>query len=916
MLNQNLIDVINSEESWAFVGSGCSIDSGLPSWSSLLDLTAKNAESALGLLPKNRKEKIDACKNGKIWNIPEAFSILKSYYGNSEVEGIVSTLIKDYTNEPGEITKMLAAWPFASYITTNYDNLIESAVESFGGWVSVGNTADENAKISRDIKKVVWHPHGGVNLGDKNLRLVLSSSDYNEMYPSGSPTLDTLKAVFRMKRIIFVGFGFNDHDLMIALENIGRFTTPARPAFAFIGASDQRIRQKFWEQYNIEIIPYASTKDNHSDLINILKLYGAFVLDRTCRFGHTVSTPDYDIETVGLLTHNRLCRQGWVPGDNATKSITRGLVITQLRLNSSLSIENIISKMPLKTTSIEIIIREVIDEFIGSGTISQNGEELVLTDKGKEIARQGHADYEIAREQFKNSINSRVYNKNRDAHLVENVRDVTVSFFERMCRERGLGVAQQLVETGDAENRARSVALLQGAKSDIKSAINRTSALLITQCIQDVISGPSDEEKRYLGLYTQAYFGRHLLGIDPSAIAIQQNNLSSTVFIADSNYIIPLIAEGSLGHQYAQNLYMKLNNLNCRIVTSDLLLVECNEHARWAWKLLREHGSVSSATIDAVRGARGYRQNAFLTGYLNHTDFGPGISFRRYFARIFDSSGDLPNEDEIAESLRKKGIIVQSLTGWQGFKEEFLFEQEKVQVEIERRRRNNLTYTHDRQVKAEAEVAVIITNLRKNILRIDDNKTMDAFFLSNSRVIDNLPLQAHKVCMTPEALFEWILSIGEISKDDANAIFDQLLWDLAKEGINIVPRKELLHLFHNTIDASKTKLSELISEYRELIREKYAADPEEAFKGIDPLSLPNVADEISISILKSLSERLKTAEQKAKQAEKIGKNKIDDYKEYVKLKEEKRQRKRKARKRELARKSNPKRRKRNRKNKK
>ena len=51
MLNQQLIDILNSDGAWAFVGSGCSVDAGLPSWEELLTQTIFRAESTLGSLP-------------------------------------------------------------------------------------------------------------------------------------------------------------------------------------------------------------------------------------------------------------------------------------------------------------------------------------------------------------------------------------------------------------------------------------------------------------------------------------------------------------------------------------------------------------------------------------------------------------------------------------------------------------------------------------------------------------------------------------------------------------------------------------------------------------------------------------------------------------------------------------------------
>jgi hypothetical protein len=241
----------------------------------------------------------------------------------------------------------------------------------------------------------------------------------------------------------------------------------------------------------------------------------------------------------------------------------------------------------------------------------------------------------------------------------------------------------------------------------------------------------------------------------------------------------------------------------------------------------------------------------------------------------------------LKECLEKKGIIVQPPEKWQGFVKELWADQDQVQQEIERRRRKNSTYTHLRQVKAEAEVALIVSRIRRHELTLIGHKTRDAFFLSHSRVVDNLPQQAHRVCMTPESLFEWILSVGEINEDDANAIYDQLLWEIAKEGVDVVPREQLLRLFHNTVDVSHGKLEEILSEHREIIREKYAVDPEKAFQEIDPLTIPNAAEEVSKEVLAVMQARLSLAEKKAKIA-------IKDKDEYERLKAEKKARREKA----------------------
>ncbi|MFC1896196.1 hypothetical protein ACFL0Q_06010, partial [Thermodesulfobacteriota bacterium] len=169
-----------------------------------------------------------------------------------------------------------------------------------------------------------------------------------------------------------------------------------------------------------------------------------------------------------------------------------------------------------------------------------------------------------------------------------------------------------------------------------------------------------------------------------------------------------------------------------------------------------------------------------------------------------------------------------------------------------------------------------------------------SFFLSNSRVVDNLPRQARRVCLTSESLLEWILSVGELHEDEANAVFDQLLWEISKEGVDVVPRLHLLHLFHNTIDISRAKLAEIMSEHREAVRELYTVDPEKAFLDVDPLSVPSVAEEVSKEVLSAMQSRLEQEQHRRVEAERKAKTAVKDAKEYERLKAEKKHRQAKA----------------------
>lgn len=899
MLDLSLIDLLNSGEMWAFTGSGCSADK-YPTWDELLDKVIQKCKDEQYISPE---DVFKAQQFQKENNLPEAFSLLKQ----KSSELFINSIICEFFNNdasPTEIIKIISSWPFTSYITTNYDHLLESSL----GWVAVGNTADENSKVSGDVNSIVWHPHGGAKLQKegKNSRLVISSSDYNEIYPMGSPTLSTLEAILRMKRILFIGFGFRDPDLIQTLNRIGRFITPSRPAYAFIANCDRAKADQFWREYKIKVISYKSIHKDHSDLLNVLNAYGAFVLERHLRFNQDVKTPDYDIETVGILTHNRILNKGWEAEDNSSFALIKSLILANLKLNNFQTYEQLLTCLSDKTTQ-EKVIRETINNLIENGSILKNDTGfLYLSDDENSIVQAGKNEYELIRDQFHSSIEKRAKDICLDPVALPFVRDVTINYLKNLCMNQGLGVAQQLEETGELTNQARAVALLQGAKSELSAANDRDSAFFAIKCLRAVLINPKEEETKYLGLLSQAYFGRHLLGVDPSSIQIQKKNFAATIFIADSNFIIPLLARGSDGNKHAYTLFKKLTNLNCKIFTSELLLTECVEHARWAWSLFEKYGETSSEIIDAARGVRGYKPNAFLTGYLMHSDFGPGESFHKYFNRTLNAKNEMPTEQRVAEHLKDMGVYITPLSEWHNFKEELWAELADIESEIKFRRKHNGTYKHERQVKAEAEVALIVTQVRKRNLSLTGTGASEAFFVSQSRVVDNLSRQANRVCMKPESIFKWILNINGLEKGDTQAIFDQLKWELSKGGVDIMPRERLLQLFHNTIDVSKNKLTDCLNEHREIIRTMYTESPRDAFQDIDPLDIPQVTEQVTNEVLNEMKKRLIKSEEATKKAIFDAKRALRDKNEFELLKAEKKQRQEKAKRKKQSAKSNPK----------
>lgn len=232
VLRTDLVDVVNQGKAWAFVGSGPSIDSGGPTWGSLLERAVQD----LPRDPRSAVESDGGYLEAKVaGDYVKCFSRVQTIGGREALADSVIAQMQALSR-PGPVTSILADWPFAGYITTNYDSLISIALTSLKqhGWTEVGNSREEIRKASSDASNVVWHIHGSARLPRAKSRLIISGEDYDDFYLEESPVLAQLKGLLAHRRVVFIGFGFQDPEVVRLLRRVGRLCNPARPAFAFL----------------------------------------------------------------------------------------------------------------------------------------------------------------------------------------------------------------------------------------------------------------------------------------------------------------------------------------------------------------------------------------------------------------------------------------------------------------------------------------------------------------------------------------------------------------------------------------------------------------------------------------------------------------------------------------------------------
>jgi hypothetical protein len=877
MLRTDLLDVINSGDAWAFIGSGISMDSGYPSWGALVD-------AIVSRLPEDHRRALTAdpvlARAAASREYAKCLGRIERLTGRTNIVTAFRASLNGGT--AGSLVRRLVDWPFAGYVTTNYDPLLENALAAARelGWISVGNTRDEVRKVSGEARNLVWHVHGALGLPDERSHLVLTEADYDQFYLEGSPLLTQLRSLLSQRRVVFFGLGFEDPEVLRLLKAVGGLCGPDSVAFAFLSGFDrgdgQASRLDFLERFNVDIVPYDVRGGSHRQLDDILSAYGSLVLPRSLRFGQPRRPiPSYDPETTGLLVYNELVlrnRDGIAEPVLAT--ILKSRILSLLKFRG-----------PLRQADIDLDLAERARLAAGVGTTSEDAtparltvgclsalvaDGLVeialdgtstLTPEGLELLTSRAAVAGRSKDQFHECLRARaLLELADDTAAAERVLQAADAFFKDLVRRRALGVAMALFASDKDAADFHFVALLQSLPTYMKELTSPKEALALTRVIRGLLAQTNDFERKYIGAALQAQFGVALLGFDPDTVRVRASEFEHTLFLLDASTLIPALGRSSVGHAQARLLLDGLKGTHSPVATTPLFVDEIAEHARWAVRQVGVGGSsLNLPALAAAAGRAGARSNVFLDGFLREVASGTASpDLGEYLVSVCGerkAANGLP--EAFLAAIRNLGIAVKALGEWDGFSEVMWHEREVNTAKIAEARQAKGTYSHDRQAKAEAEALMIVEKLREGTFAFDSGQIHNAFFISNSRIIDRIADARRPVTIRPEAVAQWLSTVSAIDVDELAGLTDGLLWELAERGLSVVDSRELGRSFSPFISASRLRLEEELRRHRELTAQLYGEEPRRAFGPISDLEAPFVFASAAMQRAESLEKKVK-----------------------------------------------------------
>jgi len=213
-----------------FVGAGLSIAAGLPTWSEL--------EATMRM-----KAGLSQTCSG-----PRVADCCRAVIGEQNFNSLLREQVKDGVG-PTEAHRRLATLPVGIFVTTNYDTLLEKAIQEqqrssrvlslYDGpeWVQLADTLPECR-----ILKI----HGCVDRTPN--RLIATESDYLSFAVDHESLTTGLSAILAKRPVLFVGYSLSDWNLLAVLHHVRRITAGNATNKYYVGLDVEPAMQIFLDR--------------------------------------------------------------------------------------------------------------------------------------------------------------------------------------------------------------------------------------------------------------------------------------------------------------------------------------------------------------------------------------------------------------------------------------------------------------------------------------------------------------------------------------------------------------------------------------------------------------------------------------------------------------------------------------------
>jgi len=878
MFDPDLVRRINAGRCFAFVGTGPSAEIGYPSWKTLAE---RVRDRVLEIKPEADTESYGQFfLNG---NLPAVF---RQAEVDLESRDLLISIVKEAL-QPRQhqvrhpIYEYLAKWPFACYLTTNYDDELQKYLAIAGHHFQVVQNRQNDLAMLRDgVSHLIVKIHSDL---DHPQDVVLTSLDYDRVLtsPEGAYIRDKLRQVFEMFNVLIIGHSMTDQDLQLVIATAKHTASPLHPIYMLLSDSTPGQIREFREQYNIRLIPYKNIDGSHHRLRIMIGVADHFICSRDAAPSAVPESTEDEIRAATSLLFFRRLRK--VASDEPAHELLGPLVLGALSdSRKPLSLSEIVDARAIsplsKAHDMTSGIQKCLERLIEDGHVSLKEDKFLATAQGQKefeaAVSQRQLEEEQAYGQFRLELRRILPSiSEQDTNLaVDALRDALVNAF----RSRGLAmanviVAEQSIGANELHDLFREFSE-QAARFDdleVRAAFMEAAHAFLVQ--------PNEPQKNYLASISQGFFLYHMAGLDPTCGSIRRNLFADTCWFLDSSVLIPLLAVGSHNHEYAKDLFQRLEDVNARLFTTVKLLQEVWKHLDWAVAFVKNQSIESPEFLAAARIKEGYKQNLFIDGYIRLAADGVIGTFQDYLDKVAPAG---LTQELLATVCDKYGVHALCISEIEGFDQQDWGEIEFLKDDLERARREKGTFRSEFQVEAEAEVLEIIRNIRKSKYRLSDDidPSRNVYFVSQSRSLDMVSQESKVLTWTPEAVYRYVCSLSGAALDP-NLLQQCMLHEYFYAGVSFIDKSRYLKFFGPSVSQARIAYEEQVDKYLQETEQTHRRQEfDEEFDRIPDLEKPffvaqmgwqlaRTAEKKAADVTRHAEARATRAEERARTAE-------------------------------------------------
>lgn len=253
-LTKRFLDKLKSNEVVPFIGAGFSVPSGAISWKELLEIMVNQNVADPDAFLNTDLDLIDLAEHFDSLQISEL-----AFYETA------SGLLDNKKLKPNKYHNALSEINFSTYVTTNWDTLLESTFE----------TAEiDYHKFHNDDGVTFYNPSSKVQLiklhGDITIvkSLVYKKSHYSEFWEKRRILEALITTLTTTKSFLFLGYGLGDPNIRDLLRTVKQRTSnTSREHYALVYGKDDNL-YSFWKDLGVQTIlapNFDSKKKNYEE---------------------------------------------------------------------------------------------------------------------------------------------------------------------------------------------------------------------------------------------------------------------------------------------------------------------------------------------------------------------------------------------------------------------------------------------------------------------------------------------------------------------------------------------------------------------------------------------------------------------------------------------------------------------------